>query len=689
LKRSEVMKLRTFFLRQKKSPVTYCAAVAVVSAVALLLTLLSSAFGSLAAAAPTAMPGPTVVDSMIIRLTDGGAPAKPLSSAEFEVYEIVGSGSADALVDGFVYDADVGVYLYDAASPGRVTAIVTGADGILHIYGLPDGDYYFLETKAPANYILPAGDAAMTLFTVDGTSGTGGVIDGTPGSNAAVGGDFAFDAGNDYAVKTSVSGNWRFTIKDIDDPGSDIPVSCAHIAMDAPKDDDPLTINGLRDNSISALAQALSLEISSGLDDTAWKMFFALPINDTPLLTETAFTSMRAGYMQMYIWLYELQQLYPTLDTRAPKIHGLNSWKQPDDPNGVPSSYVTSFSSVNLGARLTKPNSFPHFPSWEQYYHMLKLFEEMLTQYNARKTTSLMFSFDENTKVISFDHDGYVPHGTSGFHDGVTQVDGIGTAGEEVYDAYLSWPQTPGLSITINGGAAIYDAGTGVSVKKTDVIEVDYFGRDDVVFSLADKQHYLVPDTIKGVLLSSGSAFQGTLLGNANFVTLSSSLTINGNTTIHDIMNAMIVPSNPWIPPTIPTPVVPVTPTEKTEPEPTPDITTPETEPPEEPTVTEPIPEPVDPPVRTDPPAPAPGQIMVLNEYGEYEIFSENNNTTPLGKWKYDTDMAEWIYVEYPLSELPTTGVFDIIREGYLILVPALILIIVGLLFVPKKRSRE
>ena len=81
----------------------------------------------------------------------GGTPIRlSLTDAEFELYK-----------DGALYK-----------SAQELKALYSG--GTLVVTGLPWGTYYFLETKAPAGYQLPAGNAAKTnAVTIDSTTVTG------------------------------------------------------------------------------------------------------------------------------------------------------------------------------------------------------------------------------------------------------------------------------------------------------------------------------------------------------------------------------------------------------------------------------------------------------------------------------------------------------------------------------------
>lgn len=113
---------------------------------------------------------------LLIQKVDKKDNTKLLSGATFELYRAAKSGE---LTDDGVEDIPISAttslkmkpvsfYLdFDKKQPA--TSITTGTDGTAHIYGLPYGEYYLVETKAPDGYNeLPY----AVKVTVDKDSGT-------------------------------------------------------------------------------------------------------------------------------------------------------------------------------------------------------------------------------------------------------------------------------------------------------------------------------------------------------------------------------------------------------------------------------------------------------------------------------------------------------------------------------------
>ena len=456
-----------------------------------------------------------------------------LPGVSFEIYAV--GDPSDTLIS-FTAGAELGEYVYTSSS--GVTTLTTNASGEVVLEDLPAGDYYFLETQTVSGYILPTGEDAKKFFTIT----AGGSVGSTSGNSSVVpiagASSYQYNSGITYTMNTTIPsdghGPWRFQLGY--GSGSDyIDAACARLGIPSPPTGSAFVHEADRSGELSALAHAMSFEHLSGLDDEAFKMILALP--PSSFTVPTPMVSRRGGFMQMFIWLYELQKLYPGMDLLEPGVHNDDSWIDPYAPNGIPTTYpgwLGGYGGFNLGRRLTQntanPMAFEHYPNWSEYYHMATLLYEMLAQYDEGKTTSLDFTYTltgTGTGILEFSHDGFVPHGTGG-HNGYA---GIGVDGEAIYDAYLSWPNTAGLLVEINGVPAS-DPGTGVSVKTTDLIEVTYNGVGEVSFTLVDKQHYLKPNSIQGALLTAGEnsatsyPFQHVLTGFAEFVTLKSTLSI-------------------------------------------------------------------------------------------------------------------------------------------------------------------
>ena len=535
--------------------------VAILLVCAVISTVWLSGFGVFAALETDVSPqnrvyqpyGPAGTFSKLVALqiTDDTPGAIPLANAQFEIYRVgTGPAGADERMEEFVYDNTEKLYWHTPLDPSASAALASGADGFVYVRGLPDGVYYFLQTGAPNGYLLPSGSGATTPFTVD-TAVPIGV--GTPEIADTKGAVRPFDSSTEYMMKPGVSttGGWAFKLVPKDGYQAGISyefdVACAHLGIEAPPQSTPLpSANSQnRDNTWSAFAHALAREALSGMTHAEWKMFWAFPESFHPPITHGSIDSIRAGYMQTFIWLKEIQVFYPTVNLWNPGVYGSGAWR---DPYGIDSSYPgygTGTSGVNvgfnLGHRLTGNSgsltSYVHFPDWIRYYHMLALFDEIMTQYGNGKTTGLVLSFDESTNVFTFNHDGYVPHGTGGYASYV----GVGTVGEEVYDTVLIWPATAGLSVVVNGGSPVTSPPTGgLPVKKTDLIELQYNGTGEVEFTLLDRQHYLSAGSVKGTLLSAGSSNQDILIGEAKFVTLKNTIVVNGGISPLGVQNSPV-----------------------------------------------------------------------------------------------------------------------------------------------------
>lgn len=113
---------------------------------------------------------------LLIQKVDKKDDTKLLSGATFTLYRAAKSGE---LTDSDVVDIPISAttslkmkpvsFYWDFAKKQQATSITTGTDGIAHIYGLPYGEYYLVETKAPDGYNkLPY----AVKVTVDKDSGT-------------------------------------------------------------------------------------------------------------------------------------------------------------------------------------------------------------------------------------------------------------------------------------------------------------------------------------------------------------------------------------------------------------------------------------------------------------------------------------------------------------------------------------
>lgn len=113
---------------------------------------------------------------LLIQKVDKKDDTKLLSGATFTLYRAAKSGE---LTDSDVVDIPISAttslkmkpvsFYLDFAKKQQATSITTGTDGTAHIYGLPYGEYYLVETKAPDGYNkLPY----AVKVTVDKDSGT-------------------------------------------------------------------------------------------------------------------------------------------------------------------------------------------------------------------------------------------------------------------------------------------------------------------------------------------------------------------------------------------------------------------------------------------------------------------------------------------------------------------------------------
>jgi len=332
---------------------------------------------------------------------------------------------------------------------------------------------------------------------------------------------YTFDESQSYTQNSDTThGPYRFVIEGAD--GKIYEAACADLGFAAPPQGSILNKSEKRDHTESALAFALSEPYISGLTNENWGKFLAL---ETPRASDR-----RLGFMQIMLWLYEFSYEYPAFDLFTPGVESDQAWIH---PGGV----MEGFYGFNIGWRLSGTDvgaqPLSRHANWNEYYHVATLLQEMMTQYNLQKTTSVRLSYtpiNASSGKLGFDHDGFVPHGTS------WQNTGAG----EIYDTYLSWTDVPGLTVIINNVPYTSAGAGGIAVKKTDDVMVQYGGivPTTVDFTLVDKQHYLSANSIKGDMLSSGNInYQRLVLGHASFVTLKSSLSFQANPTIFSFKN--------------------------------------------------------------------------------------------------------------------------------------------------------
>ncbi|MDR3311503.1 MAG: hypothetical protein LBS90_09240 [Oscillospiraceae bacterium] len=581
---------------------------------------------------------------------------------------------------------------YTDGEPITRTASHTGAGSFsFPAIELGAGTYYFKVRETTGGGAGWANDASQqivkvvvseTPLTAVVTYPNGAVVGGVRGENSDTvpvpdAPAYTFDKNETYTGATQVPDTFYFDITD--SKGVKIEAACADINAGSPAATSTFAPGSSepRDGKESALAFALLNTEFSGLDYAEFEKFFALTAVDD--LGYPRSTNRRVNDMQLLLWSYEVTYKFNTtlnnpIDLLYPPDKAYDVW-QSDTP-GV---------NFNIGWRLSgTTNDTPRseWGDWNEFLHLVTLFRGMMTQYSAGKNTSLTLTYtptDDTTGTLSFDHTGYVPHGT----------EYQGEKDQEVYDAYLSWPETPGVTVTVNGGTPYTSSGaSGISVKKSDAIVVNNSTGQDVIFTLIDKQHYLVADSIEGTLLSNGnSSEQRLLIGHADFVTLQSEIRLFGALTF----------TNSYTAPYVPTP----TPSDTPEPTESPDVTP--SEPPAEPSPSpssspspspsgEPSPSPSEEPTPPGviivpgypdvPPPPAvPGDTLVPGDDGSWIEIGEDGD--PLGEWHYYEDDEVWVFEPHTPLTPPPTG--DIAQLAPLILLPLSAAVVA--LAVKKKRT--
>lgn len=96
--------------------------------------------------------------------TDNPEYIEKLAGAEFKLYSSNPSTLAQNFLSLFAKEGNH--YLYKGDGNGTY---VTNAQGMISVSNLPWGTYYFIETKAPKGYSMPADEASRTYyFTIDG-----------------------------------------------------------------------------------------------------------------------------------------------------------------------------------------------------------------------------------------------------------------------------------------------------------------------------------------------------------------------------------------------------------------------------------------------------------------------------------------------------------------------------------------
>lgn len=105
-----------------------------------------------------------------------------LHGAEFQVYDLGAveewSPETPGTLMSFVYDTTKGAYRPALSGETGVTTVKTNEteadseDGIFKIVGLDEGNYHFVETKAPSGYSINEGGLTVTIEAGDDKTGT-------------------------------------------------------------------------------------------------------------------------------------------------------------------------------------------------------------------------------------------------------------------------------------------------------------------------------------------------------------------------------------------------------------------------------------------------------------------------------------------------------------------------------------
>lgn len=111
--------------------------------------------------------------SIQITKVDAEDTATVLPGVEFEIYDLGVGGVWNAEEPGtpmnLVYDSDLNAYRPALADESGTTTIIDGtsgdgvANGIIKVVGLAEGNYHFVETKAPSGYSINEAGLTVTI----------------------------------------------------------------------------------------------------------------------------------------------------------------------------------------------------------------------------------------------------------------------------------------------------------------------------------------------------------------------------------------------------------------------------------------------------------------------------------------------------------------------------------------------
>jgi len=302
-----------------------------------------------------------------------------------------------------------------------------------------------------------------------------------------------------------------------------------------------------RDGTASALLNAL-YPTNTSLTTAEFNMLFGtdistlnsetitgIPTGET--LPKTYSTYPRRDFIRAAAYLYEAAikyssspsfDLYSTIAPGTTSAGAMDSWKYYVNAHapGAKAHYV------QLYDYLTGATNKGH--TYMEYWH--KLLDNMtgiITQHTTTGvTTSLSMSYTHGSSTsgtIIFSHNGWVSK----------NIDN-----EEQYETWLTWTGNAKVNNISTGS-------TGLRVYKDIPINVtDRSG--DVVFTLTDKAKYVKADSIKGALYtpdpnvtttSTGSDNEF-LVGRAQFVTLSNTLTVTGSSGTQVGTSSQVVAEN-------------------------------------------------------------------------------------------------------------------------------------------------
>ena len=431
-----------------------------------------------------------------------------------------------------------------------VTPLITsrsGAGDFSFTLDLQPGTYYYKVREVPGSTLGWTYDDYTQIIKIEVDSNLVATVtygnEATASSNSSIVDvqgtpKYEYDSNNKYTngpvgwlEQTHGSSSAYFKV--FDEAGKIIIGLCADKGYTSPNTNTVLEPNNdrKRNDTASALAMALwGVEIS-GVTNEQWSKLLALA-------EDSIRTNYRRGkFMQALVWIYEAQtsvtEQGSEFDLFKPGSLDANAWVS---NTAVQTLFNADFSIGDIfSLDVVSGTKFVDTATWQEYFHVAALIEEMMAQYHANKETKLELIYTPTgtgTGQLTFSHDGYVPHEHGTFTPDASGKY-VATNGAEVYDTYLSWTTSSGLTVNINGNNYTSSGANGISVKKTDTIIVNYTGSDKITFELVDQQLYLKSGSVKGDILTANtspkSTYQDIIIGHASFITLKSVVEISNN----------------------------------------------------------------------------------------------------------------------------------------------------------------